>query len=90
MSASIRYTTRDSWLVIKGRNVRQYGFEQYFDLCRVLANRAEYSGGDFSWADGYIAKCAERESGPGLGQDAARPPSRHRATVHKPRGRTGR
>jgi hypothetical protein len=65
MSASIRYTTRDSWLVIKGRNVRQYGFEQYFDLCGVLVNRPEYSGADFSWGDDYSAKCAERESGPG-------------------------
>ena len=65
MSASIRYTTPDSWLVIKGRNVRQYGFEQYFDLCRALVNRPEYNGADFSWGDAYIAKCAERVSGPG-------------------------
>lgn len=65
MSASIRYTTLDSWLVTKGRNVRQYGFEQYFDLCRALVDRPEYSGDNFSWGDAYIAKCAERESGPG-------------------------
>lgn len=65
MSASIRYTTPDSWLVVKGRNVRQYGFDQYFDLCRVLVDRPEYSGADYSWADRYIADCAERRSGPG-------------------------
>lgn len=65
MSASIRYTTRDNWLVIKGRNVRQYGFEQYFELCRTLVGRAEYSGALFSWGDDYISKCAQRESGPG-------------------------
>jgi hypothetical protein len=65
MSASIRYTTPDSWLVIKGRNVRQYGFEQYFDLCRALVQRREYRGASFSWGDEFISKCAERESGPG-------------------------
>lgn len=56
---------RAIWLVIKGRNVRQYGFEQYFELCGALVNRNEYSGAGFSWADDYIAKCAGRESGPG-------------------------
>jgi hypothetical protein len=65
MSASIRYTTPDSWLVAKGRNVRQYGFEQYFDLCRALVERPEYSGAAFSWGDGFISECAARRSGPG-------------------------
>jgi hypothetical protein len=65
MSANIRYTTQDDWLVIKGRNVRQYGFSQYFDLCRLLVERPEYSGRAFSWGDGYIADCAEHIQGPG-------------------------
>lgn len=65
MSASIRYTTQDSWLVVKGRNVRQYGFEQYFDLSRLLMERPEYNGASFSWGDEYIANCATRRSGPG-------------------------
>jgi len=65
MSANIRYTTQDEWLVIKGRNVRQYGFNQYFDLCRILVERPEYSGRIYSWGDGYIADCAEATQGPG-------------------------
>lgn len=65
MSANIRYTTENDWLVIKGRNVRQYGFEQYFELCRLLVDRPEYSGRDFSWGDSYIAACAEGNQGPG-------------------------
>jgi hypothetical protein len=65
MSANIRYTTENDWLVIKGRNVRQYGFDQYFELCRLLVDRPEYSGRDFSWGDGYIASCAESTQGPG-------------------------
>jgi hypothetical protein len=38
MSANIRYTARENWLVVKGRNVRQYGFDQYFDLCGTLVD----------------------------------------------------
>ena len=65
MSASIRYTAPDSWLIVKGRNVSQYGFEQYFDLCRALVQRPEYRGQEFSWGDSYIWDCAEQAKGPG-------------------------
>lgn len=65
MSANIRYTTQDNWLVVKGRNVRQYGFSQYFELCKTLVERPEYSGSEFSWGDNYIAECAVGLMGPG-------------------------
>jgi len=65
MSASIRYSTQTSWLVLKGRNVREYGFEQYFELSSLLVQRPEFAGADFSWGDAYIQKCARHESGPG-------------------------
>ncbi|MGC2475830.1 MAG: beta family protein [Candidatus Sulfotelmatobacter sp.] len=65
MSANIRYTTLQNWLIVKGRNVRQYGFEQYFDLCKELVDRPEYSGRDFSWGDRYISDCAAGMQGPG-------------------------
>ena len=65
MSANIRYTSVDDWLIIKGRNVRQYGFEQYFELCRVLVGRPEYSGRGFSWGDNFIEQCAQGMQGPG-------------------------
>lgn len=65
MSASIRYTTPDDWLVVKGRNVRQYGFDQYFELCKTLIGGPEYSGRDFSWGDRYIDDCANGMTGPG-------------------------
>lgn len=65
MSASIRYTLAESWLIIKGRNVGQYGFDQYFDLCRKLVNRPEYLGRQYSWGDDFIWRCAHDDSGPG-------------------------
>lgn len=65
MSANIRYTTLDDWLIIKGRNVRQYGFNQYFELCRSLIERPEYMGRSYSWGDTYIGDCADATQGPG-------------------------
>jgi Beta protein len=65
MSANIRYTTRDKWLVVKGRSVRQHGFSQYFELCESLVARQEYSGRNFSWGDSYIDDCALAMKGPG-------------------------
>lgn len=65
MSANIRYTTSDGWLIVKGRNVRQYGFSQFNDLCRVLVERPEYCGRDYSWGDRFIADCALGSAGPG-------------------------
>ena len=65
MSANIRYTTDDAWLIVKGRTVKKYGFGQYFDLCRELIEREEYCGRTFSWGDGYITDCAEATQGPG-------------------------
>jgi hypothetical protein len=65
MSASIRYTTPESWLIVKGRNVNQYGFEQYYDLCKQLIGRPEYVGPEFSWGDEFIWKCAQETAGTG-------------------------
>lgn len=65
MSASIRYTIPDEWLILKGRNVREHGFDQYFELSRQLVQLPDYSGEEFSWADRWIMRCAQREIGPG-------------------------
>jgi len=64
-SASIRYTTDDSWLIVKGRGVRREGFEQFYELSDSLRRRTEYKGPDFSWGDHYINQCADRAEGPG-------------------------
>lgn len=64
-SASIRYTCETAWLVLKGRNLRDYGFAQFHDLCRDLIERQEYSGRQFSWGDEYIDDCAAERVGRG-------------------------
>jgi Beta protein len=64
-SASIRYTYDNYWLVPKGRNLRDHGFQQFHEVCRELIQRPEYSGRQFSWGDSYIADCAAERDGPG-------------------------
>lgn len=65
MSAGLRYTTENEWLILKGRGVKKHGFEQFNALCKKLVARDEYAGQDFSWGDSYIRRCANDEDGPG-------------------------
>jgi len=64
-SASIRYACENAWLVLKGRNLRDYGYEQFHEVCRELVQRTEYSGRQFSWGDEYIDDCAAERVGTG-------------------------
>ena len=64
-SASIRYTAQDSWLVLKGKNLRGNGFGQFYQVSRDLIARPEYSGRNFSWGDAYIYECGDELAGPG-------------------------
>jgi hypothetical protein len=65
MSASIRYTINDDWLIVKGKNVREYGFGQYHQLSKKLIESGNYFGDKFSWGDDYIKKCADENVGTG-------------------------
>jgi hypothetical protein len=61
-SATIRYTIDDGWYIVKGDNIRDYGYEQYHELSQnVLASRYYY-GPTFSWGDGYIETCANKNA----------------------------
>jgi hypothetical protein len=57
-SATIRYTTDDAWLIVKGPNVRDYGFGQYRGHCETVLASQHYRGPDFSEGDLYISNCA--------------------------------
>ncbi|MDR3026604.1 beta family protein [Chryseobacterium sp.] len=65
MSASVRYTHSDYWLIVRGRSTKLHGFGQYPNLCRNLIARPEYSGEEFSWADKYIYDCSNGTVGTG-------------------------
>lgn len=61
-SANIRYTTSEAWMVLKGSNVRENGFEQFHSLSEQIIGSEEFRGRDFSWGDNYIADCAIRQA----------------------------
>jgi hypothetical protein len=66
ISAQLRYTTEDAWLILKERNIRDFGSEQFIEICRRLVRRQEFRGADFSWGDSYIAERADgRDARPG-------------------------
>lgn len=65
MSASIRYTLENEWLILKARSVRRHGHEQYHQICQALTADPRFKGKTFSWGDEYISKCAKKENGPG-------------------------
>lgn len=57
-SATIRYAIDDAWMIVKGSNVRDNGYDQYKDLCKSLTASTYYFGPSFSEGDNYIANCA--------------------------------
>ncbi len=57
-SATIRYTIDKAWIILKGPNVRDNGFEQYQEYCKKLVSSSYFCGAEFSEGDGYIAACA--------------------------------
>jgi hypothetical protein len=65
MSANLRYATATDWLILRGRNVRDHGYEQFTALCQTMVSRPEFSGAAYSWGDSAIADCATGETGPG-------------------------
>lgn len=65
VSAAIRYTLPDRWLIHRGRSLRRRGSAQYHDLSRALRERPEYMGPTFSWGDEQIDLRARRSDRPG-------------------------
>lgn len=64
-SATIRYTTDDGWLIVKGPNVRDNGYEQFREHCRTVMAFAGYLGPKFSGGDRFISECAGGVAGTG-------------------------
>ncbi len=62
ISASIRYTLENSWLILRGeglRNLKGAGFKQYPAQAQILAKQKAFMGYAFSFGDRYIAEKAK-------------------------------
>jgi hypothetical protein len=57
-SASIRYTHNNSWVVIKGKSLKLYGYDQYFEISRIIKTSTFFLGQNYSEGDGHIFKCS--------------------------------
>jgi hypothetical protein len=61
LSGSIRYTTDDSWLLIKGERLTgkgSKGYPQFHELAQKVIELTHYRGEEASWGDEFIHKCA--------------------------------
>jgi len=67
MTANIRYTLDESWLVLKGGQIKQHRWQQIFEMCEKLTKDPRFYGANYSWGDNYIYNCAQRTPGFGPG-----------------------
>ncbi len=58
ISANIRYTSADVWVVLKGMSTKKNGWEQSRHLSEVLVGINEYMGAGYSTGDAHIDKRA--------------------------------
>lgn len=69
MSANIRYTLEEHWLVLKGRTISgkkaKATYDEFRVLCKDLVAMPEYRGEAFSAGDRYIKACADSIESPG-------------------------
>jgi len=64
-SATVRYAVDDGWIIAKGVNVRDNGFEQYRGCCGVVTSSASWLGAGFSPGSDYIDKCRKGSASTG-------------------------
>jgi hypothetical protein len=81
ISAQLRYTADNDWLIFKERGAVKHGFDQFNKICRTLIGRAEYKGAAFSAGDKAINNCASPGSNPGNAQVWRRIGTNHHLTL---------
>lgn len=57
-SATIRYAIDDAWVIVKGRNVRDYKYGQYRGLAKSVLGHPSFLGTTISKGGKYISDCA--------------------------------
>lgn len=64
-AASVRYTTADALVVIRGRPIRKLGNGQHRRMAQELVARVDFAGAPFSAGDRYAVEVASGREGPG-------------------------
>jgi hypothetical protein len=81
MSASLRYSTEDKVLIVKGTRLRDNGSALFPDLLGQLVARPDFAGRSFSRGDGWIDDAANRDVGPGNAQKWREAGTSHHLTM---------
>lgn len=82
MSANLRYTHWKDWHVLKGKSVRDYGYDQYKDLCKILVALPIYMQPTFSQGDAnYDQVASNPKAGPGNATQWRRDATNHHIHV---------
>jgi len=81
MSANIRYTTDDEWLIVRGTQVQKAGNRQYRTLAQNLVADHHFKGRAFSWGDQYVDDCARGNASPGSAEKWRSVGTNHHVTL---------
>lgn len=65
---NLRYATGSHWIIWREGKDEQQGFSTFYDVCENIVAHPEFLGAGFSWADETIESKAQRNPGPGAGQ----------------------
>lgn len=81
MSANIRYTNKDKFLIFKGLQVRKHGSNQYHALALQAVTHPEYYGSLYSAGDKFIYDVSKRSTNPGNATSWRQVGTNHHLTV---------
>ncbi|WP_366294487.1 beta family protein [Paenibacillus sp. AN1007] len=81
MSANIRYTADDKYIIFKGRVIKRFGGAQYFQIAQQVVAHHEYYGAGFSAGDYYINEVANNNDGPGNATSWRKAGTNHHLTL---------
>lgn len=65
MIPNIRYTCKEEWLIVRGRNPKNSTGSQYRALCQSLIRQNQWQKKSHCWGDTFIQQCASKQGGPG-------------------------
>jgi hypothetical protein len=81
MSASLRYALADTWLIVKGRNVKDHTYEEFRRVCQGLLQRAEFKGAAHCPGDMQLDRCGQGVVSTGNATTWRRAGTTHHITV---------
>ena len=80
MSANIRYTANNDFLIFKGISIQKGKWTQVQSLCKKIISHPQYCGKTFSWGDEYIFDCASGNKSTGNAETWRRVGTNHHLT----------